>query len=540
MPIPLVTRAKAAWRILTHNQALPSARDLRGATQYSSPKAKLLGSQVDPNARGGALSTFQLLDLFSEIFAPATLCILKRQEQVAGLQFDFVAREGEDPRSPEVQKQIAAARAYIGVDGGLGGRGTSWHSFIRQLIWDLLALDAAPIWRERAPATVVSHRQLWGATIQPLRDDHGWIPTPPDKAFVQWIDGKIVGDYTLDTLSYQVLNPRRKTPYGFPPTEALIMQILSWLRSEDWNLEFFDTGNSADGYWRTPDDWTPEMIKDFYEFVTLVDQSFGGKSPWAPAGPEWISRKRRTDMEWDKLQTRIITLAAAMFGLNATTIGFASETYRTSNDEQIQMARRWGLVPIMLYIAEMMDGILRDIGLDKIIFRWAPEDGDKVKVAQMIRMTGPTVLSTNEARTLLGETRVESALADCLYERTNDGFFVIYDPEKPGETYLVETAGKLAEEKLEAGDEDIEGRPKDDGREDITLPVKKVSRAMQADLVRWREKALRKLSLGEPLTFGFKSMSIPTELRSKLAVDVSHAQSVQDVQNIFAPYLDDL
>lgn len=544
-------------------------------TRYYSPGPRsgsiFTNKGVRTTPRGGGMLAFGFLEWFADNYVPATICIAKRQEQIAAVNHAFQLRvelkDDVDPESAEVKRQIQAAVDYCDRDGGLDGPTSMWRTFTKKLIWEALSVDAIPVWRERdASGAITAHRLIRGATIAPRLDDNGWVPTPPAVAFQQYQDGVPAKDFNTNEMLYFVFNPRIKTPYGFPPCEALIYQILAWLHSEKWNVDFFRSGDLAEGYWQAPDDWTPEKMENFWNFImrTREAQAQGDtRSPWIPVGPKWIPRRVRSDMQWEALQMKALSLTAALFGLNSASIGFAGEQYKVAQEGQIEMARRWGLVPMLLFIKEVIDQFLKDLGLDKVEFTWAPEQLDKLKLAQMISQVSPMVLSVNEARKLLGEDPVDGKFANCLYERAGNGLYVIYDPDRPGESYGIqlqmekvgeeagdgsngkvppqlEKAAKAAEEAAGKGDTDEDNEDEDSSQQDqsrrIVLP-QSLSRGAQDDLRRWEQKALRMVN-EDGCRVRFVSRQIPGHIQAAIRDRLPAARSADQVAEVFSQALD--
>ncbi|MCK5407708.1 MAG: hypothetical protein KAJ37_09645 [Candidatus Krumholzibacteria bacterium] len=539
-------RARKAYQALT-------GRDVYDQSLYDAPRRpthdksdRPIGSAVLTDATGeGRLSALSLLDWFAESFTPATICIQKRQEQVAALDYTFQPKQGKDPEAPEVEDQVRAATEYFGYGGGLGGPRTLWRAFTDKVIWSALSIDAVPLFVDRQAGEGVSnHRLLNGLTIAPVLDANGWTPEPPEIAYKQWTNGKVTGQFTADALHYFVLKPRPKTPYGFPPTEAIVTAILTYLYTENWNIDFFLSGSKEDGFWEMAEGLTPKQWPAFEDFIDKVDPAKpakGGHGKSVPHGTKHHPWKVRSDMEWDKLQLRIITLCAAMYGLNAATIGFAGEVYKEAQEGQVEASKRWGLVPLMKNVGEIANAILRDLGLDLIEHGWAPEENDPVEMSTVISTVGPAVLTRNAARRRLGEDVVEdSPLANCLYEVLPSGILVFHDPDRPGEKYMIEAnveapvsddpeaaleEGPDEDEELEPGD-----APPDDADEDA------IDDEADQALRQWRRKARVRIPAGRPAPFA--TTAIPPRAQVYVAQRLEHCQSRDDVDAVFAAVRD--
>jgi len=56
-----------------------------------------------------------------------------------------------------------------------------------------------------------------GSTIKLRVGDGGETPLPPEPAYEQWIKGKKIDSYTTKDITYEIMNPRTDSPYGYLP-----------------------------------------------------------------------------------------------------------------------------------------------------------------------------------------------------------------------------------------------------------------------------------------------------------------------------------
>ena len=371
------------------------------------------------------------------------------------------------------------------------------------------------------------------------------MPEPPAVAYKKWGNGRVVGTFTADALHYFVLRPRPNTPYGFPPTEAIVSSILTYLYSENWNLDFFLNGSKEEGYWEMAEGLTPKQWTTFETFINELNpekpDSRGQGKP-VPHGTKHHSWRIRSEMEWDKLQLRIITLCAAMYGLNAATIGFAGEVYKEAQEGQVDAAKRWGLVPLMKFIGEIAQAVLRDLDLTLIEHTWAPEEDDPLEMATVISTAGPSVLTRNDARRRLGEDQVEgSPLANCLYEILPTGILVFHDPDRFGEKYMIEAPKEEAatddpEAALVEATDDEEGEGGEDDAQLESGDEDAFDQDAEQALRQWRDKARTRIPVGRPAPFA--TTAIPPRAQVYVAQRLTHCQSREDVDAVFVAVRD--
>ena len=452
------------------------------------PWAGVVGSA---DYREGSPVTFSTLRTLSELHEPSRACIWKRIRQVQAVEWEIAARSGAGRANGAA---LERARTFFSTRGGLGGPGMRFRHFIAQVIEDLLVLDAVVLYRRPNRAgDIFSIEVIDGATITPLLDERGYRPLPPAPAFEQWVQGRRVGEWTADEMRYEMMNPRSCSPYGLSPLECLVATVEGSLRAQAWNLTWFSESDLPPGMLECPADWTPRQIKEFSEYwdALLSGESGGGhRLRRTPAGVKFTPFAQRNEMEFERFQQWLLRITCALFDLNPAVLGFAGETYKVAQEEQIEAAKQWGLQPLLGFLKEVFDDILaEDLRQPELEFRWAPlEREDELRAAQVEQTYGTTYFTINEVRRKRGAPPIEGELGDALFAITGDGL--------------------------------------------VTLGRASSDEAVGKELRRWRRKAINDLKR-DGRVGDFHSDVIPDQMRKEIAAALAGAEDAEAVREAF-------
>jgi len=364
----------------------------------------------------GSRISFETLRILSVAYPVARACIWRRIRQALAVDWEITPREGA-----KISDAAAAeAKEFFSTHGGLGGPGMRVRHFISSVLEDLLVLDAVVLYRlpTRGKKT---HSLLLVApeTIRILADEKGWLPLPPDPAYKQYIQGREMGSWSSQEMRYEMMNPRSITPYGLAPLECLVTIVEAAIRSELWNLEWFTSGNLPEGLILMPKDWTPEQGREFMTYWDSTLQGDVGKRQTIRLAPEtgFKEFKGRGDMQFERLQSWLAALTCAIFDINPTTIGLSAQVYKYAQEGQIDIARLWGLQPLLQFLKELFDDILAtDLEMPEMEFRFSDlEEEDALAVAQTNDLLLGKVKTVNEIRQEQGLEAMEGPWTDSLF-----------------------------------------------------------------------------------------------------------------------------
>jgi hypothetical protein len=149
---------------------------------------------------------------------------------------------------------------------------------------------------------------LDGTTIRPLLTVRGSTPRPPSPGYQQYLYGvprtdlmdiileddieemdDPVDEYRADQLLYLPYTRRSWTPYGFPGIERAIIPVMTGLRRQQFQLDFFSEG-SIPGQFIIPGDdiSTPQQIRQLQDTLNALagDQAWKHKIIVLPRGSD--------------------------------------------------------------------------------------------------------------------------------------------------------------------------------------------------------------------------------------------------------------
>jgi hypothetical protein len=514
--------------------------------------------------RGGLLK-YSILRGFAENCEPVRLAIQKRKSQLFAMDYT-IGPSRESGLSPDdVKDQIAYANEFFGTQGGFGGPGRRFRSTLNQIVEDLFACGAFATYRRRnMGGGMFSIDPVDVGTIKPLLTKEGWIPANGEPAFMQYVGAADPIPMTADELWYETWDPRTNSRWSRGPVDYIFPAAVQFLAVESWNLAWFTDGDGDFSYWNVPDDWTPQQIREFNEWVvemtaTLQQRQKGAGAPMIPGGPKRQPRRPRAEAEYQETAVNLIRRIAAAFDVNATVLGFEGEQYKVSQEGQGEFAERWGNKPLCMLLGEYFTDVLQyDLGLTDLMFEYDLSQEDLESNAKTIQAAGPQRVSANDGRRMLGLEEAEGPLVDCLYEMTPSGPFVIgwVKGKAPDADFLPNAPGADAGDGGEdgsGGSEQAAGDGSGDGSgngEEGTdggsvgksgagrsgaVPDGEFGKAFTEDLGRWQRKAVNRLRQGSPLAkCSFESEHIPSEVVDQVRSGLELAKTEHDVLNVFA------
>jgi Phage portal protein len=176
-----------------------------------------------------------------------------------------------------------------------------WPQWLRMAGEEIFVTDALSIYRRRNKGnTLFSLDLVDGATIFPIIDESGRIPTGNNPAYQQILKGVPKNDYTSEELVYAIRKAQINTPYGWPICYDDKTEILTrdkgWVNFTEVNLSTEVATRSSVGKfeWRKPshvivNNHDGEMISfnsrsvdllvtpDHRMLVTALPRALGGK-----------------------------------------------------------------------------------------------------------------------------------------------------------------------------------------------------------------------------------------------------------------------
>jgi hypothetical protein len=383
-----------------------------------------VGYNINIQPRNLESISFDQMRGLADSFDLVRLCIETRKDQVSRMPWAF--RLKHQPGQPK-RANNRGNSAFSGEDNEQNDprlsqltdffcypdREHTWQQWVRLLLEDLLVLDApvlVPI-IDQAGQLWSPGKQLYalevidGSTIARKIDAMGRTPAPPGVAYQQLLKGLPAVDFTSDQLIYRPRNVRAHKFFGFSPVEQIILTINIGLRRQIHLLNYYTEGNVPEALAQVPKEWSADQISEFQEWF---DSALAGNSArrrritFVPeCGNLQFTRDPMLKDALDEWITRIVCYA---FGLSPQQ--FVSVMNRATAETSVEQAAAEGLVPILGYLADIINLIVnRYFGFSDIEFVWEQDRTlnalDQAKVDDIYVRAG--VLSIDEVRESLGK-----------------------------------------------------------------------------------------------------------------------------------------
>lgn len=370
------TRIKGAWDALAGRRFGPGTpltpstgqeEQTRGPRQYQYPvqvNTNLTPRREDPRAN---LTPFEQLRNLAALYDVAAMCIGARIEEIQGLPWAVVARDKK--RQTELEDECNAAADFFKKPDRLNG----FSAWIGMLLYELFTIDAPTIYKRPDRAGRLYGLEIVdGSTIKPLLDDRGRT-----LAYQQILYGNPASQYRRDgadapdeelpifaphELIYRPRWTRAFTPYGFPPTEWIIIRVNTALRKQSFDLAYFTDGNIPDMIAFPPEEkLSPVQVEQFEEwFNAVLEGSDTARRkirflPWAANLKELRPFSYETVLdEW------MLRVTCAAYATPPQELGFTNDVNKGTAEMQEAVNERRGLKPLAKWLkTEFFDGFIQ-------------------------------------------------------------------------------------------------------------------------------------------------------------------------------------
>jgi hypothetical protein len=281
----------------------------------------------------------------------------------------------------------------------------SFETWLRYLLEDMFVIDAPTLYIQRTKGGgVYALRPIDGATIKRIIDPHGWVPMPPLPAFQQILQGTAAIDYTTDELIYSPRNMRTNRLYGLSHVEQIIVTAKTWLARQAYNLEYYNTGTTPEGFLSASKDWGVQQIAEYQELFDLQLSGQLGerrKLKITPNDSKFTETKEPAfKNSYDEWLARI-----ACFCFSVPPTAFVNEMNRATAGTQNISSLETGLAPLRVWVERLVTGIIQK-HLDGTGYEFTFRDKEaedpleRANIDQIYLASG--VLVANEVRTDLG------------------------------------------------------------------------------------------------------------------------------------------
>ena len=285
-----------------------------------------------------------------------------------------------------------------------------FETWLRYLLEDMFVIDAPTLYIQRTRGgDVYALRPIDGATIKRVIDPHGWVPMPPLPAYQQILQGTAAIDYTTDELIYRPRNMRTNRIYGLSHVEQIIVTAKTWLSRQAYNLEYYDSGTTPEGFLSASKDWGVQQIAEYQELFNLQLSGQLGerrKVKVTPNDSKFTETKEPAFKNaYDEWLARI-----ACFCFSIPPTAFVNEMSRATAGTQNIASLETGLAPLRVWIERLMSDIIQKT-LEEPEYEFTFRDKeaeDPLERANIDQIyIGAGVLTQNEVRADLGLAPLE-------------------------------------------------------------------------------------------------------------------------------------
>ncbi len=483
------------------------------------------------------LTSFQILRAFAKA-PPVQSCMRDIAGQILGMKWDVVPIEGEKT-SPALEKKAARVKAWMRMP--YAHQRMSMRPWLYKVVREILVTDALSIFPHyNVGGEFLGLRLIDGATILPLVDSEGMYPVPPemggeegDYAFEQVKDGRVETSFYLNELWYRPLCPQPDTPYGESPTESVLLLVNLYLRKLFFDLSYYTEGNIPEGLFSLPDNWTPEMIREYQEgFNAEIAAGVTARAGYLKFVPPGAYHALKAfEFNLDQMEN-LIRQIFMPFGVSP--LPAVKSVNRSQGEVMESSTMESGIRPVVDAIAEIFTETAH-LHLDAPELCVKPAE-DETEDADLVYRRSVAFferggLTVNEFLEQTGSETVEGELGDERLLMTGQGPQFLSDI--------------LAERKmrLEARRREIENPPAlpggaQAGQDTSTPPPDSGASGAEAsdeaakDLARWQTFTLKRIREGKSLR-KFESAAIPARLQRIVTAGLvragRHAQRVRKV-----------
>ncbi len=309
-----------------------------------------------PGSEGYKLASFATLKTLSETYSILRTCLEIRKNEIRALDWDVVltqdaakAYQGDRKAMRDFgERRAKALKFFKRPDPNY----FTFESFLHAMMDQVFTIDALSLYMCPKKARGAGRGLLgsdldclWlldGSSIRPLMGLHGEVPVPPAPASQQYEFGVPRADLTTmlagldlngeegrlraqlagDQLIYYPYLQRTDSPYGFSLVEQALIPIMTGLRKQAMQLDFF-TESTVPRVYISPGDttMTPNQIRELQDALNAVanDIAWAFKIQVLPPGSKVMPQKEMQIV--DDADNWIATETAMVCNISPVEIG---------------------------------------------------------------------------------------------------------------------------------------------------------------------------------------------------------------------------
>lgn len=406
-----------------------------------------------PGQDGFKLASFATLLSLSNTYSVARTCIERRKKEIGGLDWDIVptreaskAYQGSHAAMKDFgERRARAVKFFRHPDPNYFTFGGFLSALLEEVfVYDALSLVLRPkrgrgLGKGVLGSDLDSFELVTGSTIRPVLGLHGEVPPAPAVAWQQYLYGVPRSDYealrtgrdieeaglaghegpgfTRDQLLYLPTTPRAFTPYGFSPVEMALLVIMTGLRKQIYQSQYYDEGTVPACYVSPGDaNITPNQIRELQDALNgfANDQAWHHKIIVLPPGAK-VMPQRAQDLA-DQFDEIIMTEVAMVFDIDPMSLGIIPKVSTVASPfaarEMAQASRtvheRTSTKPLLKFLCDIANTVLHEVcSQDDMRFTFAGMDEAQDQAAMtdlLVKQFQNGFISIDEAREELQRT----------------------------------------------------------------------------------------------------------------------------------------
>lgn len=351
---------------------------------------------LSPRREYPSLTPFEQLRNLAALYDVAALCIATRIEELCGLDWHIVAKDKKQ-QTAENPTCDALATWFAKPD-----QVQEFPAWLSMVLYDLFVLDAMTVYpRPSQGGGLWGLEVIDGSTIKPLLDARGQTAAYQQILYgTPWsnyererpdADDDDFPQFSPQELIYRPRWTRSFTPYGFPPSEWIIIRVNTALRKQTFDLAHFTDGNIPAALAAPPDGLlNPEQVAQFEEWFNA---SLAGDDrartrikflPWA-AKLQTLQELSEGGRYETSLDEWMLKITCAAYGTMPAEIGFTADINKATSQGQENVNERRGLRPLAKWLKSFFDHVIQ-VRFGQLQLEWQWQFGeaeDKVATANM-------------------------------------------------------------------------------------------------------------------------------------------------------------
>lgn len=385
------------------------------------------GSNVIWTPKGESPIGFEVLRALADSWDLLRLAIETQKDRICKTKFqvrakldaagiekhvDWEQRNAKDPN-------VKALNKFLNKPDGFH----DFATWLRMWMEDMIVCDAVALWLERdMQGRIASVHPIAGDTINRLLTDQGLTPPAPQAAYQQVVYGTPACDLTTDDLVYYMRNERTNKRYGFSPVEQILITISIGLRRQEFQLQYYTSGNVPEALCFLPGDIPSDKVKeyqDFFDAMLAGDLSKRRRLTFLPGfgtdgkaqSTVQFTKDKLLKDEMDEWLARVVCMS---IGISPTP--FTKQVNRATAEQAQETSEEEGKEPYVASALSIVNHIIQNcMGMDDYeAIREEEIELDVLKQAQADNLMAGKIMPVNEIRKRRGLDRYDDQRADML------------------------------------------------------------------------------------------------------------------------------